>query len=603
MAQDGRYTALNLGPRVAKPGHAPLNLGVAWDVNPPEPPDPVIRGLRSTLRSSWAQAPQRHLSSRVGWAKGAPASSGAASAWSTAAMARAASHWSWAGAPQVSQMHLACWHPGMPDFSVGWRSPWGAPPLERNGVRFSWQLLGMVRHDRAARWQGAPVRALGRAGLAWTGDLPEARPERVTRWGHPAPTRLGRRLPWGPARLVPWNVLPPPKPPVPDPDPAFPSGRFVALQLGCALVATPGLVPLNLGTAACYVVRPRRRTYVVINELSMVRIPDRTPVEITSVEITTSVDSWGSTFNIELADPTHLALLKPTAAGPRQIEVALNGYTWTAIVESYGKQREFGRVSVTLTGRSRTALLAAPYAPARAKVAGEARSMAQLVAEELLDTGYEAAYSTVDWVVPGGAWFYDGSAPLDAISALAAASGAVVQSDPADRRLVVRPRYPASPWNWRNTTPDHQLVEDIIISEGLQVQSQPLYDAVVVTGELEGKGVTCKVRRAGSAGDLYAPQVSSPLISEAAAGAERGRNILSDRGEQAAIEVVLPLFALPLKPGETGRVLPLDLVQVSGEEGTWYGLCIAARWVARSESGRVVVEQTITLERHYSDAN
>jgi len=335
----------------------------------------------------------------------------------------------------------------------------------------------------------------------------------------------------------------------------------------------------------------------------MVRIPDRTPIQITSVEIATSVDSWGATFNIELADPAHLALLKPSAAGPRQIEVSLNGYVWTAIVESYGKQREFGRVSVNVAGRSRTALLAGPYAPARTKVAGEVRSMAQLVAEELLDTGYEATYETVDWLVPGGAWFYDGSAPLDAISTLAAASGGVVQSDPAEKRLVVRPRYPASPWDWANVTPDHQLVEDIIISEGLQVQSQPLYDAVVVTGELEGKGVTCRVRRAGSAGELYAPQVSSPLISDAAAGAERGRNILSDRGEQASIEVVLPLFSMPLKPGETGRVLPLDLVEVSGSEGTWHGLCIAARWVARSENGRVVVEQTITLERHYSDAN
>src|SRR5690606_8761824 len=133
--------------------------------------------------------------------------------------------------------------------------------------------------------------------------------------------------------------------------------------------------------------------------------------------------------------------------------------------------------------------------------------------------------------------------------------------------------------------------------------SAPLYDAVVVTGELAGKGVTCKVRRAGEAGNLYAPQVSNPLITEAAAGAERGRNVLSDRGEQASIDLTLPLFAAPLLAGQTGRVLPLDLVEVQAAEGTWHGLCTAVRIEARRDDKAVVIEQTVTLERHYTDAN
>ena len=60
-----------------------------------------------------------------------------------------------------------------------------------------------------------------------------------------------------------------------------------------------------------------------------------------------------------------------------------------------------------------------------------------------------------------------------------------------------------------------------MLTESLQMRSAPLYDAVVVTGELAGKGVTCKVRKAGEAGQLFAQQVSNPLIS-VAAGAERG---------------------------------------------------------------------------------
>jgi hypothetical protein len=155
----------------------------------------------------------------------------------------------------------------------------------------------------------------------------------------------------------------------------------------------------------------------------------------------------------------------------------------------------------------------------------------------------------------------------------------------------------------RGTQPDHVLQEDVITSESLQVRSAPLYDAVIVTGELAGKGVTCKVRRQGEAGQLFAPQANDPLINTSAAGAEGGRNILSDRGEQAAIELVIPLFGAPLVPGQIGRVQPLDLVEVVGEAGTWHGLCTAVRTEARADSKALVTEQTVTLERHYTDAN
>ncbi|CAM4154139.1 hypothetical protein STPA111741_02415 [Stenotrophomonas pavanii] len=229
--------------------------------------------------------------------------------------------------------------------------------------------------------------------------------------------------------------------------------------------------------------------------------------------------------------------------------------------------------------------------------------MAQLVAEELVDTGFSSHYETVDWIVPPGAWFYDSSAPLDAISALAEASGAVVQSDPTNLALHVRASYPVSPWLWRDTQPNHVLQEDIVLTESLQMRSAPLYDAVVVTGELAGKGVTCKVKKAGEAGQLFAQQVSSPLISVAAAGAERGRNVLSDRGEQAAVDLTVPLFPKPLKPGEVGAIFPLDLVEVVGAEGTWHGQCDSLRIEVVIDQQAVVIEQTATLERHYTDAD
>lgn len=140
-------------------------------------------------------------------------------------------------------------------------------------------------------------------------------------------------------------------------------------------------------------------------------------------------------------------------------------------------------------------------------------------------------------------------------------------------------------------------------SSAARASSAPLYNAVVVTGELAGKGVTATVRRAGEGGDLYAPQASDPLVNTDAVAIERGRNVLSDRGEQAAIELTVPLFPAPLLPGQIGRVLPLDLVEVQSTGGTWHGQCTAVRIDVRVDNNATVIEQTITLERHYSDAD
>ncbi len=601
MAAAGRAVDLNLGPLFVGGGdRVELNLGVPWNY---EPPESVIRGLRNTWSSAWAPAAGTRRAATLQWGQAQSRRPLSAFSWhGSAAVSRASSSIAWQRPPGLRAEQIMAWHGAMAVAARGdllrWMNlpqarqrgelPWQVMGLERSGHGISWSAPGASRHDVAMRWRGVLGNAVGARGM---------------RWLNPGGARRSTRIPWGLGRRLPWIVRPP-EPPPPDPDPSpFPPGNALVLDLGCPVMGAGGLAPLNLGVTACYAVRPQRKTYVVINTVSVVRLPDRTPIEVESLGITAGVDTWGYSFDIELADSKQLALLRPTASGPQVVEVNLNGYLWTAVIESYATRREWQGGGVTLSGRSRTALLAAPYAPARAKATTEDRSVAQLVDEELTDTGYGASYDTVDWIVPAGAWFYDASTPLDAISKLAEASGAVVQSDPASLALRVVPRYPASPWDWLNTQPDVILQDDIVLTESLQVRSVPKYDAVVVTGELEGKGVTCRVRRAAEAGTLYAGQVTSPLINTAAAGAERGRNVLGDRGEQAAIDLVIPLFSAPLSGGQVGRVLPLDLVEFQSASGTWHGLCTGLRIDARMDDSACVIEQTITLERHYTDAD
>lgn len=599
---DPHRLSINLGPRFAGTGdRVGLNLGVEWDDDLPEP---VVRGIRRAVSFTWERPKAAIKVAVVGWARAQVIDATAAVPWAAAGTVRRHIRGGWGLSPLLNSEGEMCWR--------GWAQ------RVAGRVGLVWQALAITSRQLNSPWRARVASAVvqaelrwliqRRAGagcsLDWRSREPSLTSTLLSPWQHPRLGMRATRLPWSVADRVSWGIRPAPGPePQPEPGLVPPPGDRVGLNLGCFAVNVPGLAPLNLGISACYVVRPQRRTYVVINEVSFVRLPDRIPIELARVSLSAGRSAWGWTFDIELADADQLGLLKPAASGPRQFELVLNGYVWTGIIESFQKQREFAGGGVRLSGRSRTALLAPPYAPARVKATTEERSMAQLVAEELADTGFASRYDTVDWLVPPGAWFYDASTPLDAISALAGASGGVVQSHPSDLALVVRASYPASPWLWRETTPDHLLQEDIVLTESLQMRSAPLYDAVVVTGELAGKGVTCKVRKGGEEGKLFAQQVSSPLINVAAAAAERGRNILCDRGEQAAVDLTVPLFPKPLKAGEIGVILPLDLVQVLSSEGTWHGQCESIRIEVVVDQQAVVIEQTATLERHFTDAD
>lgn len=608
-APPGNYLALNLGPLFTGPAsHLPLNLGVDWwedDPDPPDPPEPVIRGLHRTASISW-QLSRSHVRQLLttGWSDASAVRREALVPWSPPVRVARAAALAWGTPPSLRADTGLPWLSAMQRVERAGVITWSSLELAVRGLSLPWQQQRLL-HGRAPAigWHAPGLTTVG-ATASWRGQLPRRDRASGFRWLHPQVQRWDRWIPWGQARRVPWIVVPRPDPPAPPPPPVLvPDARYIGLNLGCPVVGIPGLAPLNLGINACYAARPRRRTYIVINDVSVVRLPDRAPIAVLDLALAGGADSWGWTVDLTLADAGSLALLQPGSGGPRQIEVALNGYLWTFVVEAYSGTRDHLQQGIRVSGRSRTALLAAPYAPARNKVSEFERSAAQLVDEELAGTGYTADYGTVDWLVPPGAWYYDATAPLDAIARVAAASGAVVQSDPEALELQIRPRYPHSPWTWPEVTPDHLLFDDVVINESLQVRSAPLYNAVVVTGELAGKGVTATITRAGEGADLYAPQASDPLINTDAVAIERGRNALSDRGEQAAIEHTVPLFREPVLPGQIGRVLPLELLEVQSAGGTWHGLCTAVRIDVRVDNNATVIEQTVTLERHYSDAD
>ena len=134
-----------------------------------------------------------------------------------------------------------------------------------------------------------------------------------------------------------------------------------------------------------------------MNIITTVVLPDRTPLELPSLEISLDIDSFaysGNSWSLtgKLWGASNIALVEPDRNGPKQIEVDINGWKWVFIIERYSTDRRFGDERYTIYGSSRTQLLAAPYAPGRSKSNTSNLNAKQAISEELANTGFTAIF-------------------------------------------------------------------------------------------------------------------------------------------------------------------------------------------------------------------
>jgi hypothetical protein len=331
----------------------------------------------------------------------------------------------------------------------------------------------------------------------------------------------------------------------------------------------------------------------VSNDVSLVRLPGREPVPATRVHLAIDADSWAWGFSARLP-MVALPLIEPSAAGPVELEVTINGVAWVVLVEDYELRREFAASEVIVRGRSCAAWLAEPYAPVRSFVADDPATARQLAEQELsrvdVASGFTLDWELPDWLVPRGAWSYQGLTPLSAVLRIVEAVGGTLNAHRSQRRLLARSRYSKLPWRWHAVAPDVTLPLDAVRALQLRWHEKPAFNAVFVAGERHG--VVGHVLRAGSAGDRVAPMVVDPLITHADAARERGRRVLADTNRQAQVTLELPM--LPA----LGLVEPGQLVEVGDGADSWRGLARAAQ-IAAQWTDTLTVRQTIELERHY----
>ncbi|MBB5204395.1 hypothetical protein HNQ51_001709 [Inhella inkyongensis] len=361
--------------------------------------------------------------------------------------------------------------------------------------------------------------------------------------------------------------------------------RFTKLPGGPALLFTCSAG----GGPAATVSIPVRRVYMVANTLSLTRVADGVQIPARSVAVSLDVDSWTWGFSAS-ASAQALPLLTPGVTGPTELQLDLNGMSFRVLVEGISQRRSFGRTELTIRGRGRNAVLAAPYAAQMSFFNGADQTAAQAATAALLTNGVPSGWGVDwgldDWLLPSGAWSFQGS-PMDAVLTIAQAAGGYVQPHATEATLLVRHRYPVLPRDWSSRVPDIELPADLVSVEDIRWLDKPAYNRVFVAGGQIG-GRLGQITLASTAGDLPAAMVVDPLVTDVPALRQRGRAILGEGGRQAMISLRLPALQ------QLGLVRPGKLLRYVDGGTTRLGLVRSLHIEASHEQAW----QTLGVETH-----
>jgi hypothetical protein len=343
-----------------------------------------------------------------------------------------------------------------------------------------------------------------------------------------------------------------------------------------------------------YPITPKYNVYIIMNSFSLIRTSDSKAVECSTINIKGDIDSWCWSFTATVP-ASALSLVSPVS-DPVEVLATVNGYSWLLMVESWKENLSFNKSSYTISGRSTSAELAAPYAPIITGYYDEDKWNSALCEDQLDNTGWSVDWSNYDdhWTVTANALSYNSSSALKVVQSIAEAIGGRLQTDPTESVMTVVPRLHSLPWEWADATPDLAISDYVVKQLSREFLPGLSYDTVFVSGT--NQGVLCKVTRDGYAGDDVAPMAVDALITETYPAQERGRMIIGRSGNWSRETLELPLTSSSELPGllETGML-------VSMTEGTesWRGqvtsVDISAGWQANRG---VIVKQSVGVERY-----
>lgn len=382
-----------------------------------------------------------------------------------------------------------------------------------------------------------------------------------------------------------------PHPPEPQ-DPCYvPSGDLVFDALWSADTNLVFVCEAHVVPPGETVVVPVRRIYTVINTATLIRVDGDVLIPTVGMTLSIDVESWTWSFSARVPGAA-LEDLQPVDGVPVEVEARINGLAYRAIVEGITRERVFGSSNLSITGRGKPAILdrdVVNFGNASDQTIQQLANSVLTLNGVSLGWDIDAGWQPDNWLVPAGAWAFQGTR-MAALNAIAAAAGAYVQPHPTAKALSVLRRYPAMPRDWGDVTPDYELPSAVVQKEGVQWVDKPFYNRVFVRGMKSG--VLGQATLLGSAGEWEAPMVTDALITSLIGARQRAIPVLADVGRQAAVSLRLPVLA------ETGLITPGKFVRYVDGGVTRLGLVRSTSAEVQRDNKALTIWQTIGVETH-----
>lgn len=391
-------------------------------------------------------------------------------------------------------------------------------------------------------------------------------------------------LAWEKAKAIHYRkhpVQPWPKPELPQYEGAG-DLNFVCL---CNEVDAHNVI-LNFGVDDCIPAIPNQNWWYILNSLSVTRLDNDAEILVYDGNYRTDRSSWAWSYSLTVPN-TEIAKLEPINGQPVILKIMVNGHEHHMLLENRTRSRNFGNITYTLTGRSQTALLDAPYSPLRSFLQENERTSVQLAQAELDRVFSDTVlnWQLIDdlgWIVANNSLSYSNLTPIAAIKLIAESGGGFIYSEKGSNTLSIKPLYKKTFWDTFMVDDYDRLVPDsLVTSQSTDYELYPDYNGITLTNDRTGK--QGQVKRTGTAADVLLPPENNPLFDVVSMGAF-GKAKLAKAGMIETHTLTMPISA------EVGECAPGEVFAFNAQ---WWGI-VESVSVSFSHAK---VNQTVKVER------
>ena len=322
---------------------------------------------------------------------------------------------------------------------------------------------------------------------------------------------------------------------------------------------------LNFGADDCIPGLPPKSWWYIVNELSVSRLDNGQNILVYDGSYSTDRSRWCWSYSLTVP-ATEIPKLEPINGQPVILRVMVNGTEHHMLLENRSRSRRFAEITYTLSGRSQSALLDAPYAPTRSFTQENERTARQLCQAELdrVNSSTTLQWELIDelsWIVPAGSLSYSNMTPIAVIKMIAESAGGFVYSEKGSNTITVKPKYKKTFWDSITVEEYDRLIpESLVTEQSTDYEPYPDYNGITLTNDRSG--LSGQIKRTGTAGDTLLETANSPLFTVESMGSF-GKAALAKSGLVETHQLVMPIGP------DVSECAPGELVAFNAE---WWGI-------------------------------